>query len=299
MLVLLVRISTLNGWGVYPEQQNIFWKALAAISVVLVIGGIAVKIYKEKIYSIEKKGLIRELNIERKARFHQRQLVSIVSHEFRTSLSIISGAITNLKSFSNIDVQVAKRYDRIERSNERLIQLTDNCLADDRISSAPQAMQFKVTNLSEILLSAAKLVGLSDHHNMNVTFYGKEVNLSELPEIKIKADDAMLRIALSNVFDNALKYMEEGDLNVDIYHDENFYIVNVVDHGIGIDKDRENEIFERYKQVSRGTNATKAGVGFGLYICKQIMLGHGGDIRLINNSDEGCCFEFRIPKRLN
>lgn len=298
IFVLSSRILVLNGWVDYPEKQAVYWKFFAVIGAIVVIGGILVKAYKEKLLRVEKIGLIRELNIEREARFYQRQLVSIVSHEFRTSLAIISGALTNLKNFSNINFQVAKRYDRIERANERLIQLTDNCLADDRVSSS-HTMIFKKTDLSVILISAQKLVGLSEHHKVNITLDHIPVTLSELPELFIKADEAMLKIAFSNVFDNALKYMEEGDLDVNIYHNEFFYIINVTDHGIGIDKGKEEEIFERYKQVSRDNNEIKPGVGFGLYICKKIMLGHGGDIRLVDSSNKGCCFEFKIPKKLS
>ncbi|MBJ7539357.1 sensor histidine kinase [Marinomonas transparens] len=299
MSILFLRISVLNGFDVYPGQRDSFWQVVVSISVIAVMAGAIIKIYKERIFNIERRGLVRELNVERETRFNQRQLVSMISHEFRTSLSIISGAITNLKSLSNLDAQVTKRYERIERANARLIQLTDNCLADDRVSSASLTMSFKTANLSEILLSATRVVNFSDHHNMNVSFNGMEVSLLELPELLIKADDAMLQIALSNVFDNALKYMEEGDVNVEVYEYDNSYFINVIDHGDGIDKGMENEIFEKYRKVTRGDSASKPGVGFGLYVCKQIMLGHDGDVRLLGNSDQGCCFEFRIPKKLD
>lgn len=299
LLVGLYRVLTLNNFIFYPEGDGYFWQILVAIITFFMMGVTALNFYKEKIQDIERKSLIRELNIERETRFHQRQFVSIVSHEFRTSLSIISGAITNLLNFYDNDEQIEKRYKRIERANKRLIQLTDNCLADDRLSSKVQGLQLRRESLSKIILNAADLIYMSDHHSIKFSLNGRVLELIDFPELLVEADFAMLQIAFSNIFDNALKYMEEGCLEVGVYVKEDFYIVDILDHGIGIDKNKEDEIFDKYKKLTQSDIGSKPGVGLGLYVCKNILVSHGGDVTLLHNSNKGCCFQFKIPKLMS
>ncbi|QUX95370.1 hypothetical protein C0J08_08010 [Marinomonas sp. CT5] len=295
----LYRVMILNDFIFTPEGDGYFWQVLVAIIMFFMMGVTMLNVYNKKIQYIERKSLIRELNIERENRFHQRQFISIVSHEFRTSLSIISGAITNLLRFHDNDKQLEKRYKRIERANNRLIQLTDNCLADDRLTSKVESLQLEKQDLSKILLDASDLIYMFDHHSIKFSWNHQLIDPMYLPKLPVNADYAMLQIAFSNIFDNALKYMEEGVLEVDIYEEGGFYLINILDHGTGIDKEKENEIFERYKKITRSGADKKSGVGLGLYVCKNILIGHNGNVVLLHNSNEGCCFQFRIPKLIN
>ncbi|MBU2237823.1 MAG: sensor histidine kinase [Gammaproteobacteria bacterium] len=294
--IVLFRMLTLNGFIYYPEGEGYFWQIVVAMITFFMMGVTISNLYKENIRDIERRNLIRELNIEREARFHQKQFVSMVSHEFRTSLAIISGAITNILNFYDYDESLEKRYKRIERANKRLVQLTDNCLADDRLSSDVQTFQLKKQNLTKIILDACEVIYMSDHHSIQFSLNHEPIECLQFFELPINADSAMLQIAFSNIFDNALKYMEEGVLEVDIYNEKGFYFVDVLDHGIGIDKEKESEIFDRYKKLTQVSAGEKSGVGLGLYICKTILLGHGGDVYLLKNSECGCCFQFKIPK---
>ncbi|NVK75056.1 MAG: sensor histidine kinase [Oceanospirillaceae bacterium] len=295
----LYRVMILNDFIFIPEGDGYFWQVLVAIIMFFMMGVTMLNVYNKKIQDIERKSLIRELNIERENRFHQRQFISIVSHEFRTSLSIISGAITNLLRFHDNDKQLEKRYKRIERANNRLIQLTDNCLADDRLTSKVESLQLEKQDLCKILLDASDLIYMFDHHSIKFSWNHQLIDPMYLPKLPVNADYAMLQIAFSNIFDNALKYMDEGVLEVDVYEEAGFYLINILDHGTGIDKEKENEIFERYKKITRSGADKKSGVGLGLYVCKNILIGHNGNVVLLHNSNEGCCFQFRIPKLIN
>ena len=295
--VSLVRLFTLNGWVTYTEKGSVLWQALISVNVVLVIVTTSFKIYKEKINNIERQSLAKELNFERDVRFQQRMFINMLSHEFRTSLAVISGALTNLKSMSNGENEfISKRYNRIERANERLIQLTDNCLADDRISSDEQIMNFSKVNLVEIVGQVKKVVDVSERHKINFYLNGMPINFEDFPELYLKADSAMLQIAISNILDNALKYMDEGDINFEIIISQECFIIRIEDHGPGIGSDHVYTIFDRYKRaVDAEGERQKNGFGLGLYIAKRILLAHGGDIELIKNSNKGCCFELIIP----
>lgn len=83
---------------------------------------------------VRKQQLARELQIEREASFHQRQFMGMVAHEFRTPLAILRAALENLR-LCPATVTQSSRLDRMQRATTRLVQLTDNCTADARLSS--------------------------------------------------------------------------------------------------------------------------------------------------------------------
>ena len=224
----------------------------------------------------------------------------MLSHEFRTSLAIISGAVTNLRSIPNKNDAISKRYDRIDRANERLIQLTDNCLSDDRISSDNQELLISEENLINIIKKVKKIVDISDNNDIHFRLNGNSIEFENLPTIYIKADAAMLQIAISNVLGNALKYMDNGNIYFELITSKNSNILRIEDNGPGINTEHVNVIFDRYKRVvdTKVPGGEKSGFGLGLYITKEIMNAHGGDIKLIKNSKNGCCFELTIPNNV-
>jgi signal transduction histidine kinase len=293
----IARVFVLTAWIDYGEKGGGGWQVLIVLNVIVVIVMTSFKVYKEKVNAIEREILAKDLLAERDALFHQRMFVSMLSHEFRTSLAVISGALTNLKVVAGSSNEfLSKRYNRIERANERLIQLTDNCLADDRISSNEQVMNFAKENLVEIVEQVKKVVDISERHKLNFSLNGMPINFENFPDLYLNADAAMLQIAISNILGNAIKYMDEGDIDFEIITSQGNFIIKIEDHGPGIDSDYVNTIFDRYKRaVDAEGGRQRNGFGLGLYIAKRIVVAHGGDIKLIKNSNKGCCFELIIP----
>lgn len=188
------------------------------------------------------------------------------------------------------------RYSRIGRASERLVQLTDNCLADARLDAGELFIARRTTCLVELLASAASLVQLSDHHCWKLMMNGEDI--SDAPAIKAVAnvDPALMRIALSNVIDNAVKYSSGGTILIELARDGKGWSIAVTDSGDGIDKSRMGIIFERYRQAN-GLDQPEQGVGLGLYVSRQILRAHSGDLRLARNTTSGCCFAFTFPDK--
>ena len=273
-------------------QWQFVMMAIMLMVMILVVN----RIRDERRMLAEQQQMARELRVEREASFNQRQFMAMVSHEFRTPLSVISAAVENLRLLTAGWPDIAQRHDRIQRAADRLSQLTDNCLADARLTAEALYLDTRPVDLIAEVRAAAGLVEMSELHRLRLTVEGQPAGDET---VTIEADAALLRIALSNVLDNAMKYSERGEVHVDVASRDGMATVAIRDQGSGIAEDQVAHIFERYRRAGSGgaykRGAYKYGAGLGLFVSRQIARAHGGDIVLTENTPQGCCFEFRLP----
>jgi len=294
ILISLAGVGTVLGFLEYRKEIYVLWQAALLENMLLVPWLAIIQVRKRRQQALEKAGLAHDLRVEREARFHQRQFMGMVAHEFRTPLAVITASLENMRLADTSAELQSRRHRRIERATERLVQLTDNCLADSRLDAQSLIIAPEPTRLAELLSSAASLVHLSDHHHWVLTFEGEEVtDLSDI-EAVANVDPALMRIALSNVIDNAVKYSPKGAIVVELRREDSAWLVSIADSGNGIAAALTPHIFERYRQASQsGQNA--GGVGLGLFVARQIAQAHGGSLKLADNSNAGCRFVFIFP----
>lgn len=277
--------------GLVPFRNEIYvlWQ-YALIALILLVTATAVyRVREQKLKEIEKRQIASELKAERDAGFHQRQFMGMVSHEFRTPLAVISASLENLWSLESDGENSARvlRYDKIRRAADRLVLLSDNCLSDARLAADNLYVNPQRAKLVELVRSAAELVQLSGDHQLMLTVNGQQTENSKTQDWTVQADVALIRIALSNVIDNAVKHSSGECIHVDCSVRDGKPTVQIRDEGPGIKGEDASWIFERYRS---GAYA-KRGVGLGLYIAREISRAHGGDLRLASTGPEGNCFE--------
>ncbi|MBU0724556.1 MAG: histidine kinase [Alphaproteobacteria bacterium] len=270
------------------------WQFMMMAIMLMVMILIVNRIRDERRMLAEQQQMARELRVEREASFNQRQFMAMVSHEFRTPLAVISAALQNLRLQPAAWDEVEKRHDKIRRAADRLSQMTDNCLADARLTSETLYLDTSPVDLIAEIRSAAGLVEMSDSHRLQLTLEGRP---AAGETVILQADSALLRIAFSNVLDNAMKYSERGNVYVDVARREGVVIVAIRDQGRGIAEDQVAHIFERYRRAGNSGGVYRRGAGLGLFVARQIALAHDGDLVLAANTPQGCCFEFRLPER--
>lgn len=281
--------------GVIPFHNAIYsaWQYALIVHIVTVLIIAVLRIRAENRRLVQKQQLTRELQIEREASFHQRQFMGMVAHEFRTPLSVIQAALENLRLCSPEPSQLP-RLDRMQRATTRLVQLTDNCLADARLSSSALHVDKHNTDLLSVIRMAATVVELSSNHYLTITQAGRTVDATtRCPPLF--ADSALLCIALANLLDNAVKYTPSGEIAIAIRHNANRCEIGIRDQGPGIAVDHVDQIFERYRRGVVRT-ATPAGTGLGLYVARQIIHAHGGELWLAINGPTGCEFALTLPR---
>jgi len=134
---------------------------------------------------------------------------------------------------------------------------------------------------------------------------GKGIELSceiepDLPKVDI--DESRITQVVTNLLNNALKFTETGgriEVVVAASAEDDFLEVSVSDTGRGIPREQMDRIFDRLYQIKSGDATTEQGVGLGLYICRELVRLHGGDIRVESAVGVGSTFTFTVPRRVS
>lgn len=174
------------------------------------------------------------------------------------------------------------------------MQLTDNCLADARLSSYALRADKQDSELLPVIQMAATVVDLSLNHYLTVTLDGQTTS-PESPSPVLFIDGGLLCIALANLLDNSVKYSASGEICIEIHQQKTPFEIRISDRGPGIPGEQVELIFERYRRGETHTT-TPAGTGLGLYVARQIVQAHGGDLWLAKNTPAGCEFALTLPQ---
>lgn len=216
-----------------------------------------------------------------------------MSHEIRTPMVGILGVAGVLKNESE-DLWVQKMAGIILKSASRLME-TLNQILD---LSSLEAENLKVNHTSFNLVDT-----LNDVVDLFVEMASeKDLYLkSEIttPELHIVSDERMVRQALNNIINNAVKFTETGGvlitLNSEINDGNDFAVINVIDTGIGISEKDQQTIWDDFRQVSEGWGRNYEGTGLGLSITKKIVKKINGFISLESKEGVGSVVTFKIP----
>ena len=114
----------------------------------------------------------------------------------------------------------------------------------------------------------------------------------EVPDIVLQADAKLLRRVLINLLSNAVKFTEKGFVRLSARQEGENVLIAVQDSGVGIAPKDQQTIFEKYHQV----RSDSRGYGLGLFISRQIVCAHGGDIQVSSEPGKGSTFTVRLPK---
>lgn len=292
--VVSAGLALLSVHGVIPFHTRVYstWQYALIIHIVTVLIIAVLRVRAENRTLMRKQQLARELQIEREASFHQRQFMEMVAHEFRTPLAILEAALENLRLCPTVSTQSA-RLDRMQRATTRLVQLTDNCLADARLSSRDLQADRQNAELLPVIYTAATVVDLSLNHYLHVICEGQTVG-PQSPSPVLFIDSGLLCIAIANLLDNSVKYSASGEIRIEIYRLQKGFEIRIGDRGPGIAPEQVEHIFERYRRGETHTT-TPAGTGLGLYVARQIIQAHGGELCLAKNTADGCEFALTLP----
>lgn len=214
----------------------------------------------------------------------QRDFIAMVSHEFRTPISIIEGARQSLELLGTADhPQMAVRMERIQRGVQRMRQLVDGLQAADRLDRDSMTLELLPLSLASVVRRTLASLGSE-----------REPALSIQADHLVDADASLLEIAIANLIGNAIKYGNgvEGT-RVEVGIDGHTALVRVMDRGPGLSAADKTRVFERFY---RGRNAqAKPGSGLGLYLAGRIAETHGGSVGVEDRDGGGSIFTLRLP----
>jgi signal transduction histidine kinase len=235
--------------------------------------------------------LLRDLHREAQTAEMRSHFVASVSHELKTPLTAIqAGAETLL--LNRADPRATREYlQTILSESARLSRLVDNVLDFSRIEQGRKFYRMQPTCLDEVVRAAAKAM---EHPLSQLGFTLTISGDDTAPTLHADAD--ALQQALLNLIGNAMKYSGEArsiEIRVGRQKDEAF--LDVVDHGIGISREDQARIFERFHRVRSSETESIAGTGLGLALALHIVEAHKGRIEVSSDLGRGSTFSVRLP----
>ncbi|MEB3323549.1 MAG: ATP-binding protein, partial [Synechococcaceae cyanobacterium] len=219
--------------------------------------------------------------------------VSNVSHELRTPLASIRvfGEFLRLGRVRESE-KVAEYGEYIETESRRLTQLINNILDFAKIESGSKTYEFRSGDVREVLAECLRTFEVRLSHGGRILEYIEAEG--DIPPVRMDGD-ALIQ-AFSNLLENADKYSGEGEpIRVSLCRKGAWVIVSIQDQGVGIARDEQKRIFERFHRVSTGLVHDVKGSGLGLAIVKHIMDAHGGKVTVDSDPGKGSVFSLHLP----
>lgn len=220
----------------------------------------------------------------RQALRDQRNLLSMVSHEFRTPLSTIGAAAQVIRAGAQeLGAQEERELGKITRAVARLGGLIDTFLAEEWLEHA--ALRLNLCRLDIVPLLTEVVRDSRGEAESPITLTG--------PAHLVTAVDPLLfRVAVGNLASNALKF-GRAPVEITFGAADGAIRVSVADRGPGLDPGERDAIFDRYYRSP--SHAALPGAGLGLFIVRRIAALHGGEVRLEDREGGGCVFILTLP----
>jgi len=259
------------------ERHRLFWGGLATMAALALAASYAI---------------VRSVSRELKVARLQGDFVSAVSHEFRTPLAslchlselLVEGRVPT-------DQRRQEYYQALRRESERLHRLVESILDFRRMEVGAREYRLEGFN-------AATLVqGVAEEFAQEVRDHGYTVEIQvekSLPHLR--ADREALSCAIRNLLDNAVKYSPDcKTVGIQASCTGDQVAIRVRDHGLGIVRSEQEQIFEKFFRASSAKAAGVRGTGLGLAMVRHIVAAHGGQLHVESRPGAGSTFTILLP----
>ncbi len=260
-------------------------------------GLVALALYKAKIYAdlqntsaklAEANEKLKELD-KAKSEF-----LSIASHQLYTPLTALRGYLSMLLEgdFGALADKQKPVFDILSKSTERLITLIKDLLDISRIESGRLELKLESVDLTEMTDTLVRdLMPNAMNKKLQLTF---QKPAQALPHVVVDAQ--RVRQVMLNFIDNAIKYTSHGQIDVSLKQEGNELIFSVTDTGRGLSKEEIVKLFTKFTRVRGSQRLNTEGTGLGLYVAKQMVNEHHGEVGVISPGHEkGSTFSMRLP----
>jgi hypothetical protein len=215
-----------------------------------------------------------------------------ISHEIRTPLNGILG-FAELLSEEDVTPEEVKKYsDIINSSGIRLLDLINTIINISKIEAGVEEVRLTEFNPDELILEMVSQFEVMARNRMVVI--KPDIPAGNRPE-KICSDNLKLHQVLSNLISNALKFTQEGVIEVGYTPGPEEIVFHVKDTGMGIPEEHLEHIFDRFYQANTSISRGYSGAGLGLSLCKGMVELLGGRIWAESEAGKGASFFFTIP----
>jgi signal transduction histidine kinase len=222
------------------------------------------------------------------------EFISMASHQLRTPLSSIKGYISMLLegSYGKIGGRARGKLENVFESNERLIRIVNDLLDISRIELGKMELEKAPAQMEDLIQSCCEEMKINaEKKGLEFTF-----KKPEKPLPKIAIDSLKIRQVILNLIDNAIRYTQEGKIEIGIKKTDSGIQLSVEDTGEGLTPKEQKDIFEGFTRGSAGLAHFIEGAGLGLYTAKKFLQLHRGKIWVESRGKgKGSTFFVELP----
>lgn len=223
---------------------------------------------------------------------YRKNFIANISHDFRSPLTSIKGYLEAMLD-GTIPVEKYDRYLNIVlKESKRLTKLTTGLLELNDFDTYGPVLKRQSFDIVDVIRETRNTVeGLCEEKHLDFRLKCPAENAT------VYADKMKIGQVVYNLIDNAIKFSpENGKIIVTVYEKNNKLFVSVKDEGPGIEKDKQNKVWDRFYKTDSSRGKDKQGTGLGLAITREIIKAHGENINLISTEGAGSEFVFSLPQ---
>lgn len=250
--------------------------------------------------------MIEQLEIAKnqaeKANRSKSDFLSSMSHEIRTPLNAIVGLSEDIATYKDqVPKEVIEDTEDICNASQTLLEIVGNILDINKIESNKMEIVEKEYHFKEEITNMVKVTATRIGEK-NISF---KLNIAEDIPYELLGDKSKVKGIINNLLTNAIKYTEEGTINLnikcvnDVSQNNCNLIVTCQDTGRGIKKEDVDKLFTKFERLDVERNTTTEGTGLGLAITKSLVEMMGGKINVQSHYGEGSIFMVQIPQKIS
>lgn len=216
----------------------------------------------------------------------RQEFTANVSHELKTPLTSISGYSELIENGMTNEDDVVRFASEIHQNSSRLLTMINDIIKLSELDAVDMQVQFEYVDLFEIAKSCVNMLKVNADNNHVTLHINGEHSI-------VKANKVMMEEVIFNLCDNAIRYnVANGRIDISVNKIDNNVVLTVKDNGIGISKENQERIFERFYRVDKSRSKSTGGTGLGLAIVKHIVSQHNAKMEL--ESEIGVGTEIRV-----
>jgi two-component system CheB/CheR fusion protein len=220
------------------------------------------------------------------------EFMALASHELRTPITPLQGTLQLLlKQFENVPASDPKRRyaEQALAQSKRLARLVDDLLDVTRLQSGKYSLDLKPVRLDELVAQTIEIAQAQTNKQTIRLDYASE-------PLYVSGDAGRLEQILLNLLNNAMTYApQSSQIDVRLRRVDNQAEIQVQDYGTGIPAADLAHLFSRFYQAARSDNRSRNGLGLGLYIARELVTAHGGQITAASEEGKSTTFTIRLP----
>ena len=217
------------------------------------------------------------------------ELVANASHELKTPLATMKLLSETILYQDDPDPALMKEFfGDINHEVDRLTCIVSELLKLVQEDSSAGGLNFETIRLDNLVRGVCgRLTALAENKNITLT--------TNLEPVEMQGDGMRLEQIVVNLVENAIKYTDEGSVQVSVADEGEWAVFTVKDTGIGIPEESIEHLFERFYRVDKARSRSTGGTGLGLSITEKLVSLHGGSIEVKSKPGEGSTFTVQLP----